>query len=134
MDGLGSGVVPTGTATDLVLALDDETGDGQWTYDASSREEYGDGPPGQPPVVVGISHSRQTDADPGDSTHRVVGLDRETGTERWATAVDGRVRSGPTPNRRRGRRRHRRRRGDRARASSASTRGRPWPSGTFPER
>jgi outer membrane protein assembly factor BamB len=50
-------------------------------------------------VVVGISHSRQTDAeptDPGDYTHRVVGLDRETGSERWATEVDDLVWAGPT--------------------------------------
>ena len=93
-----------GTGTDQVFALDAEAGDRQWAYDAGGREKYGGGAPGQPAVVddtvvVGISHSEQTDADPtdpADYTHRVVGLDRETGTERWATAVDGLVWSGPT--------------------------------------
>jgi outer membrane protein assembly factor BamB len=50
-------------------------------------------------VVVGISHSRQTDAeptDPDDYTHRVVGLDRETGSERWTSEFDDLVWAGPT--------------------------------------
>jgi outer membrane protein assembly factor BamB len=93
-----------GTGTDLVLALDAETGDRRWSYDAEGREEYGGGAPGQPAVVgdtivVGISHSEQSDAeptDPADYTHRVVGLDPERGTERWATAFDGLVWAGPT--------------------------------------
>jgi outer membrane protein assembly factor BamB len=93
-----------GTGTDLVLALDAETGSERWRYDAGGREQYGGGAPGQPAlvgdtVVVGISHSRQADAaptDPDDYTHRVVGLDRETGSERWATGVDDLVWAGPT--------------------------------------
>jgi outer membrane protein assembly factor BamB len=93
-----------GTGTDLVLALDAETGDRRWSYDAGGRETYGGGAPGQPAVVddtvvVGISHSEQADAeptDPGDYTHRVVGLDRETGSERWAAGFDDPVWAGPT--------------------------------------
>ncbi|MFC5367495.1 PQQ-binding-like beta-propeller repeat protein [Salinirubrum litoreum] len=93
-----------GTGTDQVFALHAETGDEQWVYDAGGQEEYGGGAPGQPAVVgetvvVGISHSEQPDADPvdpADYTHRVVGLDRDSGTERWATAFDDLVWAGPT--------------------------------------
>jgi outer membrane protein assembly factor BamB len=96
--------VYVGTVTDRVFALDRETGHRRWTYDAGGREQYGGGAWGQPAVVddtvvVGVSHSAQSDAgpsDPDDYTHRVVGLDRGSGAERWAVEFDDEVWAGPT--------------------------------------
>jgi outer membrane protein assembly factor BamB len=111
VEGAGFGVprvhadsVYVGTGTDRVFALDRETGHRRWTYDAGGREEHGGGVWGQPAVVgdtvvVGVSTSTQTNADPSDPddyTHRVVGLDRQTGTERWSVEFDAEVWGGPT--------------------------------------
>lgn len=96
--------VYVGTGTDRVFALERDSGQRRWTYDAGGRERYGGGAPGQPAVVgttvvVGVSHSARSDADPSDPddyTHRVVGLDRGSGAERWAVEFDRQVRAGPT--------------------------------------
>ena len=95
--------VYVGTGRDTVRALDAETGERRWTYDAGGREEYGGGAWGQPLVTddrvyVGVSHSTDPDADPTDSSeyiHRVVALDREDGSEVWATSASGQVWTGP---------------------------------------
>ena len=96
--------VYVGTGTDRVFALDRETGHRRWTYDAGGNEEHGGGVWGQPAVVgetvvVGVSTSTQTNADPSDPddyTHRVVGLDRSSGSERWSVEFDREVWAGPT--------------------------------------
>ena len=95
--------VYVGTGLDTVRALDADTGDRRWVYDPGGREEHGGGAWGQPlvtddRVLVGVSHSTDPNADPTDPdefTHRVVALDREDGTEAWATTVSGQVWTGP---------------------------------------
>jgi outer membrane protein assembly factor BamB len=99
-----AGTVYVGTGTDRVFALDRETGHRRWTYDAGGNEEHGGGVWGKPAVVgetivVGASTSTQTNADPSDPddyTHRVVGLDRSSGTERWSVEFDAEIWGGPT--------------------------------------
>ena len=95
--------VYVGTGLDTVRALDAETGERRWVYDPGGREEHGGGAWGQPLVTddrvyVGVSRSTDPDADPTDSsefTHRVVALDRENGSEVWATPTSGQVWAGP---------------------------------------
>ena len=95
--------VYVGTGRDTVRALDAETGEHRWVYDAGGREEHGGGAWGKPLVTdgrvyVGISHSTDPNADPTDSsefTHRVVALDRDDGSEVWATPASGQVWTGP---------------------------------------
>jgi outer membrane protein assembly factor BamB len=91
-----------GTGADSVYALDKQTGHVEWRYDAGGRETYGGGAWGQPAktdgrLLVGVSHSEETDVDPNSEafTHRVVALDAETGEKDWATDVDGMVWTGP---------------------------------------
>jgi outer membrane protein assembly factor BamB len=99
-----AGTVYVGTGTDRVFALDRETGHRRWTYDAGGNEEHGGGVWGKPAVVgetivVGASTSTHTNADPSDPddyTHRVVGLDRSSGTERWSVEFDAEIWGGPT--------------------------------------
>lgn len=95
--------VYVGTGTDRVRALDAETGERLWTYDAGGDEEYGGGSWTAPAVAggrvyAGISHSDDANADPAnpsDYTHRVVALDADDGTEAWAADVRGQVWYGP---------------------------------------
>ncbi|GGI96794.1 hypothetical protein GCM10008995_03500 [Halobellus salinus] len=95
--------VYVGTGRDTVRALDAETGDRRWIYDPGGREEHGGGAWGQPLVTdgrvyVGVSRSTDPNADPTDPTdftHRVVALDRDDGSEAWATPISGQVWAGP---------------------------------------
>lgn len=95
--------VYVGTGLDTIRALDATTGDRRWVYDPDGREEHGGGAWGQPAVTsdrvyAGVSYSPDPNADPSDPTHfthRVVALDRETGSPAWATAVSGQVWTGP---------------------------------------
>ena len=95
--------VYVGTGLDTVRALDADTGDRRWVYDPGGREEHGGGAWGKPLVTddyvyVGVSHSTDPNADPtdpSDFTHRVVALDRDDGSEVWATPAAGQVWTGP---------------------------------------
>nr|WP_246403945.1 PQQ-binding-like beta-propeller repeat protein [Halobellus ruber] len=95
--------VYVGTGRDTVRALDADTGERRWIYDPGGREEHGGGAWGQPlvtgdRVLVGVSHSTDPNADPTDPdefAHRVVALDRNDGSEVWATPVSGQVWTGP---------------------------------------
>lgn len=97
------GTVYVGTGLDTVRALDADTGRRLWVYDPGGREAHGGGAWGQPLVIddrvyVGVSHSTDPNADPTnatDFTHRVVALDRDDGSETWATEVSGQVWAGP---------------------------------------
>jgi outer membrane protein assembly factor BamB len=92
-----------GTGSDHVLSFAAETGHLQWRYEAGGRETYGGGAWGQPAtaddlVLVGVSHSDRPDPDPTNHeayTHRLVALDREDGTERWALRADRQFFAGP---------------------------------------
>ncbi|WP_276301157.1 PQQ-binding-like beta-propeller repeat protein [Halorussus lipolyticus] len=99
---VGSETIYVGTGADYVYALDKQTGHVQWRYDAGGRETYGGGAWGQPEwvdglVVVGISHTPDSDAGPSDGSfvHRVVALDAGTGEEVWARSVDAKIWTGP---------------------------------------
>jgi outer membrane protein assembly factor BamB len=107
-DGIGrplvtDGRVYVGTGSDRVYALDAGSGAKLWTYSAGGEEVYGGGAWGRPAevegaIVVGISHSESSRASPSDPsafTHRVVGIEHTTGTERWAVETARAVSAGP---------------------------------------
>jgi outer membrane protein assembly factor BamB len=95
-----------GTGSDRVHAFEQPSGRHRWTYDAGGREEYGGGAWGQPAradgaVVVAVSHSGLSDADPsnpGSYTHRLLALDDVDGRPRWECALDAQTFVGPVVN------------------------------------
>lgn len=94
-----------GTGANRVFALDPDSGDELWRHDAGGAGVAGVGIWRQPALVedlvaVGQTYSSQPDSQIGDMDdhqHRVLALDRTTGTERWTTPVGGAVFGGLTP-------------------------------------
>lgn len=95
--------VYVGTGDDRLFALEAATGRTQWVYDAEGSEEFGGGAWSQPAatddrVVIAVSSSDSSDAspaDPGDYTHRVVGLDAADGRVVWELSLARGVFGGP---------------------------------------